>query len=225
LRARLAPAVLAVLTTLTLTWSESAWPGHTQLGPTEPSSRPPVMLVQLGPVGNVEAVVGTFVVRRADGRVDEVKGKGTLPLFEGDECRTERASKAYIRLADGTQMAINEETTFVIRARTERGRGVVRIFKLLIGEMWFKTSQPRPLEVETPVAIAAIKGTEFNLKVVADGRSLLTVIDGVVEFGTPFGTCPIPRSTQSLGERGKRCTKPVPIDPAPAISWIADVVR
>jgi hypothetical protein len=223
LRARLAPAAAAILTTLTLIGPEPASPGHTQLGPTD--SRPPVTLVQLGPVGNVEAVVGTFVVRRADGRVDEVKGKGTLPLFEGDECRTERASKAYIRLTDGTQMAINEETTFVVRARTERGRGVIRIFKLLIGEMWFKTTQPRPLEVETPVAIAAIKGTEFNLKVIADGRSLLTVIDGVVEFGTPFGTCPIPRSSQSLGERGKRCTKPVPIDPAPAVAWIADVVR
>jgi hypothetical protein len=221
----LAPAVGAILTTLTLIGPAPSWPGHTQLDPSDFNTRPPIVLVQLGPVGNVEAVVGTFVVRRADGRVDEVKGKGTLPLFEGDECRTERASKAYIRLTDGTQLAINEETTFTVRARTERGRGVVRIFKLLIGEMWFKTSQPRPLEVETPVAIAAIKGTEFNLKVIADGRSLLTVIDGVVEFGTPFGTCPIPRSSQSLGERGKRCTKPVPIDPAPAIAWIADVVR
>jgi hypothetical protein len=220
-----APAVGAILTTLTLIGPELSWSGHTQLGPSDSNTRPPIMLVQLGPVGNVEAVVGTFVVRRADGRVDEVKGKGTLPLFEGDECRTERASKAYIRLTDGTQLAVNEETTFTVRARTERGRGVVRIFKLLIGEMWFKTSQPRPLEVETPVAIAAIKGTEFNLKVIADGRSLLTVIDGVVEFGTPFGTCPIPRSSQSLGERGKRCTKPVPIDPAPAVAWIADVVR
>jgi hypothetical protein len=47
----------------------------------------------------------------------------------------------------------------------------------------------------------------------------------VVEFGTPFGTCPIPKSTQSFGERGKRCTKPVPVDPAPVTAWIADVTR
>jgi hypothetical protein len=218
-------ALVGSLLILALTLPNPAWPGHTQLSPPEPSQRTPLMLAQLAPVGNVEAVVGTFVVRRADGRVDEMKGKSPLPLFEGDECRTERASKAYIRLADGTQIAINEETTFVIRARTERGRGVIRIFKLLIGEMWFKTTQPRPLEIETPVAVAAIKGTEFNLKVIADGRSLLTVIEGVVEFGTPFGTCPIPRSSQSLGERGKRCTRPVPVDTAPAVAWIADVVR
>ena len=212
----------AILLVLTLTVPNAAWPGHTQLGPDQ---RAPVMLAQLAPVGNVEAVVGTFVIRRSDGRVDEMKGKSPLPIFEGDECRTERASKAFIRLADGTQVAMNEETTFVVRSRGERGRGVIRIFRLLLGEMWFKTSQPTPLEVETPVAIAAIKGTEFNMKVAADGQSLLTVIDGVVEFGTPFGTCPIPRSSQSVGERGKRCTKPVPINPAPAIAWIADVVR
>jgi hypothetical protein len=215
--------LVAILVVLTVMAPSAAWPGHTQLP--NPSERSPVLLAQLAPAGTVEAVIGTFVIRRVDGRVDEMKGKNPLPLFEGDECRTERGSKAYIRLADGTQIAVNEETTFVVRARSERGRGVIRIFRLLIGEMWFKTSQPRPLEVETPVAIAAIKGTEFNLKVAGDGQSLLTVIDGVVEFGTPFGTCPIPRSSQSVGERGKRCTRPVPVSPAPVIAWIADVVR
>ena len=110
-------ALVVSLLVLALTPPNPAWPGHTQISPREPSQRAPLMLAQLAPVGNVEAVVGTFVVRRADGRVDEVKGKNPLPLFEGDECRTERASKAYIRLADGTQIAINEETTFVIRSR------------------------------------------------------------------------------------------------------------
>ena len=112
-------ALAGSLLILALTLPNPAWPGHTQLS--EPTTRTPLMLAQLAPVGNVEVVVGTFVVRRADGRTDEMKGKTPLPLFEGDECRTERASKAYIRLADGTQIAINEETTFVIRARTERG--------------------------------------------------------------------------------------------------------
>jgi hypothetical protein len=199
-----------------------AWSGHSGLGP---SARGPIVLAQLVPVGTVEVVVGSFVIRRLDGRVDEMTGKSPLPLFEGDECRTEKGSKAYIKLTDGTQVAVNEETTFVVRSRSERGHPAIRIVKLLIGEMWFKTSQPRPLEVETPVAIAVMKGTEFDMKVGADGQSLLSVIDGSVEFGTPFGTCLIPRSSQSVGERGKRCTKPVPVSPAPVIAWIADVVR
>ena len=193
---------------------------HTGLGE---ESRP-IILAQLAPVGNAENAVGTLVVRRADGRVDHLRGKGSLPLYEGDECRTERASRAYIKLGDGTQVAMNEETTFVIRSRTERARGATRIFKMLGGEMWLKTQGPKAIEVETPVATAAIKGTEFNLKVLPDGNTVLTVIEGLVEFGTPFGTCPIPASRQSVGERGKRCTRPAPVDPASVTSWISGVV-
>jgi ferric-dicitrate binding protein FerR (iron transport regulator) len=179
---------------------------------------------QLAPIGNVENAVGTVVVQRADGRVDQIRGKGSLPLYAGDHCKTEKGSKAFIRLVDGTQVAMNEDTSFRYQQRDERGKGSTRIFKLLFGEMWFKTAGPAQLEVETPVATAAIKGTEFNMKVASDGNSVLTVVDGTVEFGTPFGTCPIVKSTQSFGARGKRCTKPVPVDPAPATAWIADVV-
>jgi ferric-dicitrate binding protein FerR (iron transport regulator) len=185
----------------------------------------PESWAQLAPVGKAENVLGTLVVKRADGRVDQLKGKGALPLYEGDQCKTERASKAFIRLADGTQVAMNEETTFLVQARREKAHGVTRIFKLLVGEMWLKTAEPVAIEVETPVATAAIKGTEFNIRVQPDGKSTLTVIEGLVEFGTPFGTCPIKTATVSYGERGKKCTKPTPIEPAPAITWITDVVQ
>lgn len=182
-------------------------------------------LAQLSPIGKAENALGTLIVKRSDGRVDQLKGKGSLPLYDGDECKTERSSKAYIQLADGTQVAMNEETTFLVQSRREKTKGITRIFKLLVGEMWLKTAEPVPIEVETPVATAAIKGTEFNIRVQADGKSTLTVIEGLVEFGTPFGTCPIRTATVSFGERGKKCTKPAPIDPSQAITWIADVVK
>jgi hypothetical protein len=73
------------------------------------------------------------------------------------------------------------------------------------------------------VATASVRETEFNLKVQADGQSVLTVIQGIVEFGTPFGTCPIRPSTISYGVRGKKCTKPAPTDVAPATSWTSAV--
>jgi hypothetical protein len=60
--------------------------------------------------------------------------------------------------------------------------------------------------------------------VLPDGKTVLTVIEGLVEFGTPFGTCPIPASSQSFGERGKRCTRPARVDPTSVTSWISGVV-
>jgi len=224
-RFRLFPIILLVLTCTSET--NAAWIYRTtpEMSQTEAARRNPLLLIQLTPIGNAENALGTLMVKRADGRVDQLKGKGSLPLYEGDECKTEKASKASIRLADGTQVAMNEETTFLVQARREKARGITRIFKLLIGEMWIKTAEPVSIEVETPVATAAIKGTEFNLRVQPDGKSILTVIEGLVEFGTPFGTCPIRTATVSYGERGKKCTKPAPTDPTPAVAWITGLVQ
>ena len=36
---------------------------------------------QLNAIGNVENAVGTVAVQRADGRVDRIRGKGSLPLY------------------------------------------------------------------------------------------------------------------------------------------------
>ncbi len=224
-RFRLLPVILLVMTFASE--SNAAWIYSTapEASKNRAERRSPLILIQLTPIGNAENALGTLTVKRADGRVDQLKGKGSLPLYEGDECKTERASKAFIRLADGTQVAMNAETTFLVQARRERAKGITRVFKLFIGEMWVKTGEPVPLEVETPVATAAIKGTEFNIQVQPDGKSVLTVVEGLVEFGTPFGTCPIRSSTISFGERGKKCTKPAPFDAASATTWIVDVVQ
>jgi hypothetical protein len=93
-------------------------------------------------------------------------------------------------------------------------------------EIWVKTGTgPKALEIATPVAAAAMRETEFNIKVLEDGQTILTVIQGVVEFGTAFGTCPICTSTVSYGVRGKRCTKPESIDVKPAVAWTANITR
>lgn len=181
---------------------------------------------QLAPVGAAKNAIGVLLITRADGRSVRLQGKGSLDLFEGDVLKTDPGGQALIEFTDGTRVAINEQTTFSIRSRQPRGGGLIRILKSLVGEIWVNTREgPRPLEVETPVATAAIKGTEFNLKVLPDGRSYLTVVEGLVEFGTPFGTCPIRTGTESVGERGKRCTRPAPVDVRPAIAWTAEVLK
>lgn len=181
---------------------------------------------QVVSVGVAKNAIGILLVTRSDGRVERLHGQGAMPLFEGDELKTGPGAKAVIEFHDGTRCALNEHTTFVIRSRWQRDTGITRILKLSLGEIWIKTSGGRrPLEVETPVANAAIRSTEFTLKVFGDGRSVLTVVDGLVEFGTAFGTCPIPAGTTSLGVRGKKCTPPAPVNVEPATAWVEEVVR
>lgn len=175
-------------------------------------------------VGTAQNAIGTLVVVRPDGVQERLQGKGSLKLFENDVLKTEPASQALIEFKEGIQVALNENTSFQILSRWEKDKPVTRILRLKHGEVWAKTGDgPKALEVETPVATAAVRETEFNLKVQADGQSVLTVIQGIVEFGTPFGTCPIRPSTISYGVRGKKCTKPAPTDVVPATSWASAV--
>jgi len=175
-------------------------------------------------VGTAQNAIGTLVVVRPDGVQERLQGKGSLKLFENDVLMTDPASQALIEFKEGIQVALNENTSFKILSRWEKDKPVTRILRLKHGEVWAKTGEgPKALEVETPVATASVRETEFNLKVQADGQSVLTVIQGIVEFGTPFGTCPIRPSTISYGVRGKKCTKPAPTDVAPATSWVRAV--
>jgi ferric-dicitrate binding protein FerR (iron transport regulator) len=181
---------------------------------------------QIASVGVARNAIGVLLVTRSTGQSERLQGKGAMPLFEGDELKTGPGAQALIEFHDGTRLALNEQTTLVIRSRQHRDTGITRILKVLLGEIWIKTSGgPRPLEVETPVANAAIRSTEFNLKVFPDGRSVLTVVDGVVEFGTAFGTCPIPAGATSVGERGKRCTRPAQVNVKPATAWVEEVLQ
>jgi ferric-dicitrate binding protein FerR (iron transport regulator) len=176
--------------------------------------------------GQIENVIGTLVVVRPDGIEERVQGKSALQLFEWDVLRTEPGSQALLNVKDDIQVALNENSVLRILARWEKAKGITRIIRVQQGEIWVKTGAgPKPLEVETPVAAAAVRETEFNIKVLEDGQTILTVIQGVVEFGTPFGTCPIRTSTVSYGVRGKRCTKPEATDVKPAVAWTAEITR
>lgn len=173
------------------------------------------------PVGWAVNAIGTLTIVRVDGVEEQLQGRKTLPLYEGDVLKTDASSQAYIQLKQGVNVALNEDTSFKILSRWQKDKPTTWILRLSQGEVWAKTTGegPKAFEVETPVATAAVKETEFNLKVQEDGQSILTVIEGIVQFGTPFGTCPIRTNTISYGVRGKKCTKPAPSDPQAAKAW------
>ncbi|MDR4495167.1 MAG: FecR family protein [Nitrospirales bacterium] len=172
------------------------------------------------PVANAVNAIGEFTVYRTDGIQEQLEGKGSLPLFDGDTVKTGTGSQALLEFSNGIQVALNENTEFLILSRWEEAKGFTRILRLSTGEVWVKTmGGPKPLEIETPVATAAVKQTEFDIKVQPDGQTTLTVVEGIVEFGTAFGTCPIRTSTISYGNRGKKCTKPAPFEVASNVAW------
>jgi ferric-dicitrate binding protein FerR (iron transport regulator) len=176
--------------------------------------------------GVTQNAIGTLVVVRSDGIEDRLRGKGVLQLFEGDVLRTDPGSQGVIELREGIVVALNENTVAKLLSRWEKGKPLTRIVRLQEGEIFVKTVDgPKVFEVETPVATAIVKETEFNMKVQPGGETVLTVIQGIVEFGTAFGTCPIRTSTVSYGIRGKRCTRPEVVDTTAVLRWSRQVLQ
>lgn len=172
------------------------------------------------PVGTAQNAVGTLVVVRTDGIEHRLQGRGSLPLFEGDVLRTEAAGQALIQLRPGIPVALNERTTLKILSRWDKTGGTIRILRVSRGGIWAKAGDgARQLEIESPVAVAAARDAEIDVKVAEDGQSALTVVQGTVELGTPFGVCSVRGGTASVGARGAACTAPQPANVAAAVSW------
>ena len=172
------------------------------------------------PVGTAQNAVGTLVVVRTDGIEHRLQGRGSLPLFEGDVLRTEAGSQALIQLRPSIPVALNERTSLKILSRWDKTGGTKRILRLSRGGVWAKAGAgANQLEVESPVAVVAARDAELDLKVAEDGQSSLTVVQGTVELGTPFGACSVRGGTASVGARGAACTAPQPANVAGAVSW------
>ena len=73
------------------------------------------------------------------------------------------------------------------------------------GELWAKTvgEGAKAFEVETPVA-SCLGERGRNLISSTTRRPELLTIEGVVQFGTAFGTCPIRTNTISYGVRREK---------------------
>lgn len=171
------------------------------------------------PVGAAQNAVGTLVVVRTDGIEHRLQGRGSLPLFEGDVLRTEAGSQALIQLRPGVPVALNERTMLRILSRWEKS-GTMRILRVSRGGVWVKSGDgARQIEIETPAGVASARDAEMDVKVSEDGQTALTVVQGAVELGTPFGVCSVRGGTASVGARGTTCTAPQPANATAAVSW------
>jgi hypothetical protein len=201
------------------------------------------------PVGMATNTLGDFSVFRAESIEEPMQGKGSLPLWEGDSVRTQGNSLAQLALLEGITVMMNENTTFRILSRWEKATGFTRILRLTQGELWIKMQRATiPIEVETPLATAAMSGpeppslqeegldpfglmkyspqellakrdTEFTVRVARDGQTTIQVVEGAVEFGTAFNTWILTPSTVSVAVRAKRCTKPQLSDVQSTMGW------
>jgi hypothetical protein len=99
----------------------------------------------------------------------------------GDTLRTGTGASAEVKTEEGHRISLRERTTARVDAA---GGGESRIF-LQIGRLRAKVAKLRggqKFEVKTPLAVASVRGTVFDVEVGEDMSSKLWVIEGKVAY-------------------------------------------
>lgn len=170
------------------------------------------------------------------GRVVQVRGevRGTPPagptadlargagLVLDHRVETGRASAARMTLDPEGVLAVGQETRLTIdRATIDRatGRGESAL-TLLLGkiELALGSLFRGEVTVETPSASLGIKGTVLRVLVDASGRTLVSVLEGVVEVTSkdpgPVRTVEVVAGHFTIVEPGSAPLPPAPFDPS-----------
>ncbi|MGD1089939.1 MAG: TonB-dependent receptor, partial [Verrucomicrobiota bacterium] len=139
-------------------------------------------------------------------------------LHVGERLRTGLRSRATVRLSNLTVLRVNELTTLQIQPPSEPGKQ--SLLDLEKGAAYF-FSRERPTEMEfrTPLASGAIRGTEFNLAVADDGKTVVTLIDGQVALNNQKGGVNLASGEQGIVEPGQAPRKTAVINAVNIIQW------
>lgn len=189
----------------------------------------------LGGVGSAAAQErgGRFI--SVQGHIEVLRDRERLPasvhlaLQAGDVIQSGVSSRAAILLADGTQLKLGANSTMQIMQISSRRPGKVTpvaagrvrtLLQFFVGESWVRSAGPAgELEIDTPAATAATRGTEFVLAVADDGLSVVAVIDGFVQYANPQGSVLVAGGEQASARAGHGPSKQVLLTPLDAVQW------
>jgi hypothetical protein len=136
-----------------------------------------------GSIGRVTAIAGQATVVR-QGRFAPERLVIRMPVFEEDIIETAEGSKVRIALTDATVISLGEHSRFELRRLLHESRQQTYTARLSIASGMFralvrKLMPPSAVEVITPTAVAAIRGTDLMGEVSADATAIV-VLDGIV---------------------------------------------
>jgi hypothetical protein len=112
-------------------------------------------------------------------------------LAQEDVVVTSANTRAMIRFTDdGTTVRLDPSSRLLIAGPGVDRNTLVKTVNLELGDLFASVTRQgaRNFQVRTPAGVAAVKGTEFVVRVAADQTTTIITLDGVVEFFNDAGT-------------------------------------
>lgn len=164
---------------------------------------------------NIISIQGTSQFREAEQK-DWLPAKTEQPLYSGNFVRTAEYSRMGLLFRDRTQLRLNEKTLLQIKEAATQTR-----LHLNVGRAWTQSKTlPHGLYMETPSATAAIRGTDWDIEVDENGRTVITVLSGEVDFFNDFGRIVVGQNESAEALVGKAPAKLVLVRPKDRVQWV-----
>jgi Tfp pilus assembly protein PilF len=127
-------------------------------------------------------------------------------LLAGDTLRTNANGNLSIRFADMTLVRMGRNTTLIVKKIDSVDESVLGLTE---GSVWARAVRGGSrLQIDTPAAAAAIRGTDWTLRV-SGGQTTLTVLEGAVELKNAHGAVLVRQgegATATLGQAPRKYT-------------------
>ena len=176
--------------------------------------------VPAGAAAEIVSLQGTGD-QRAAAAADWQPARPAQALATGDFVRTRQAARMALLFADDTQLRLHQNTVLQVKGVATPAQPVTTLL-LNAGRAWTQTKRAdgSRLNLETPAATAAIRGTDWDISVEDDGRTLITVLSGTVEFSNAQGAVSVGANEAAVAEVGKAPVKLVLSQPRDRIQWV-----
>ncbi len=110
-------------------------------------------------------------------------------IYVGDIVRTQKDSGAALQFGNKVQVKVNALSQFKVTTLDPKKK-IANQLDLKVGEAWAKIDDKNEkvvFQVKTPTAQAGVRGTEFDVAVDEDGKSKVSVLEGVVSVFNDLG--------------------------------------
>jgi tetratricopeptide (TPR) repeat protein len=135
-----------------------------------------------------------------------------------ERLRTGEDSRAAVRMSDASILRVDELTeTEILPPEVASAKPTVDL-KQGTG-YFFSREKSREINVKTPAANGAIRGTEFVVTVAANGQSSFIMLDGEVEVSNAQGSVLVQSGERADAEPGHKPTKTAVIMTVNLVQW------
>ena len=149
-------------------------------------------------------------------------GAVDMAIYGGGRVRTGAASSARIELLEGL-VRLSADSIFTVKNSATRQGKLVTTLSLQEGRLWahLAPGQPHEFTLETGSAVAAVRDTDFSVRV-TDGETLLSVAKGEVVLMAQEQSVTVAALQQATVEPGQPPALPEPMSDEERALWATE---